>query len=217
MVECNDPRLLEKYMKKYRIQDMFSTPDLPFRLYRYEVGEMMNVIHPQEQYLKFIVEGRLGVDTVDEEGHLQRIAEDKAFVYYGEVEILGRSFSNHFHEVLDTVYCIELPWEPLRETLWNDLKFLQFLVKHMSKTIYNVTNDIEGIKDDVRSRLLHYLQTECPDGTFSGMEKTAKRLRCSRRQLQRVVCQFVEEGRLEKTGWGQYSLKKKVEPNRHGI
>ena len=127
MVECNDPKLLEKYMKKWGIRYFFSTPDLPFKLYRYEVGEMMNVPHPQEQYLKFIVEGSIGIDTVDSEGNLQRIAEERAFTYFGEVEILGRSFSNHFHEVLDTVYSIELPWEPLREVLWNDLKFLHFL------------------------------------------------------------------------------------------
>ena len=206
MVECNDPKLLEKYMKKWGIRDFFSTPDLPFKLYRYEVGEMMNVAHPQEKYLKFIVEGRLGVDTVDGEGNLHRIIEDKAFVYYGEVEILGYSFNNHFHEVLDTVYTVELPWEPLREVLWNDLKFMQFLVTHMSKSIYNATNDIEGFNDDVQSRLLHYIKTECPDGTFSGMELTAKRLRCSRRQLQRIVSELVEEGKLVKTGWGAYGI-----------
>ena len=108
--------------------------------------------------------------------------------------------------MLDTVYTIELPWEPLREVLWNDLKFLQFLVTHMSKSIYNATNDIEGVNDDVQSRLLHYIRTECPNGSFSGMELTAKRLRCSRRQLRRIVSQLVEEGKLVKTGWGAYTL-----------
>lgn len=205
MVECKDPELLEKYMEKYGIRELFSTEGLPFRLYRYEVGEQMNVLHPQEQYLKFIVEGRIGVDTVGRDGSLRRIAEDTAFVYFGEVEILGRSFNNHFHEVLETVYSIELPWGPLREVLWNDLKFLQFLVKHMSRTIYIATNSMEESSEDIRSRLLLYIKHECKDGTFSGMEATAKRLRCSRRQLQRVVSQLVEEGALQKTGWGTYS------------
>ena len=207
MVECNDPKLLEKYMKKYHIRENFSTPGLPFKLYRYEVGEMMNILHPQEQYLKFIVEGRLGVDTVDSDGNLQRIVEETAFVYFGEVEILGRSFSNHFHEVLETVYSIELPWEPLRETLWNDLKFLQFLVKHMSRTIYVATNCMEEATEDVQSKLLRYIRTECENNSFSGMEATAKRLRCSRRQLQRVVSLLVEQGVLIKTGWGAYAIK----------
>lgn len=207
MVECNDPKLLEEYMKKYRIRENFSTPNLPFKLYRYEVGDMMNILHPQEQYLKFIVDGRLGVDTVDSEGKLQRIIEETAFVYFGEVEILGRSFSNHFHEVLETVYSIELPWEPLRETLWNDLKFLQFLVKHMSRTIYVATNSMEASSEDVQTKLLRYIRTECEEQTFSGMEATAKRLRCSRRQLQRVVSLLVEQGVLIKTGWGAYAMK----------
>lgn len=206
MIECNDPALLEKYMKKYAIQDFFSTPELPFKLYRYDVGDMMNVLHPQEQYLKFIVDGRIGVDTIDDEGDLQRIIEEKAFTYFGEVEILGRSFNNHYHTVLETVYSIELPWEPLRQVLWNDLKFLQFLVRHMSRTIYIATNSMEGATDNVEKRLIHYLSTECPDRTFSGMEASAKRLRCSRRQLQRVVRQLTEAGRLKKTGWGQYTL-----------
>jgi hypothetical protein len=207
MVECNDPKLLEKYMKKYHIQENFSTPGLPFKLYRYEVGEMMNILHPQEQYLKFIVDGRLGVDTVDSEGNLQRIVEEKAFVYFGEVEILGRSFSNHFHEVLETVYSIELPWEPLREILWNDLKFLQFLVKHMSRSLFVATNCMEEAAEDVQSKLLRYIRTECEDQTFSGMEATAKRLRCSRRQLQRVVSLLVDQGVLVKIGWGTYTIK----------
>lgn len=206
MIECNDPKLMEAYLTKYRIRENFSTPDLPFRLYRYEVSELMNVLHPQEQYLKFIVDGRIGVDTVNPDGGLERIAEEKAFVYFGEVEILGRSFGNHFHEVLETVYSIELPWETLRETLWNDLKFLQFLVRHMSRTIYLATNSMEEASEDVRSKLLRYIKNECEHNTFSGMEATARRLRCSRRQLQRVTAQLIAEGILRKSGWGSYTL-----------
>ena len=209
MVECNDPKRMEAYMAKYGIRDIFSTENLPFRMYRYDVGDIMNVLHPQEQYLKFIVDGRIGVDTVDRDGNLQRIVEETAFVYFGEVEILGRSFSNHLHEVLETVYSIELPWEPLREILWNDLKFLQFLVKHMSRSLFIATNSMEASSDDVQSKLLRYIRDECRDLSFSGMEETAKRLRCSRRQLQRVVSQLVEEGILTKTGWGTYSQMKK--------
>lgn len=209
MIECNDGKLLAAYMEKYRIQDFFSTPDLPFKLYRYDVGELMNVLHPQEQYLKFIVDGRLGVDTVDSEGNLQRIVEETAFVYFGEVEILGRSFSNHFHEVLETVYSVELPWEPLRDTLWYDLKFLQFLVRHMSRSLFVATNCMEEATEDVQSKLLRYIKTGCENNTFSGMEATAKRLRCSRRQLQRVVAQLTAEGKLEKTGWGAYTWRGK--------
>lgn len=206
MVECNDPKLLEKYMKKYGIREMFSTPDLPFRLYRYEVGEMMNVAHPQDQYLKFVVAGRIAVEKLKSDGTTERLFEEKAFAFFGEAEICGHSFSDHSHEVVETTYCIELPLEPLRKVLWNDLKFMQYLVHRMSDSIYQATYIMEELTDDVQARLLRYLNTECPDRTFSGMELTAKRLRCSRRQLQRIVSQLVEEGVLYKTGWGSYAL-----------
>lgn len=209
MTECKDLRLLEHYLKKHKIRELFNTKDLPFRLYRYEVGEMMNVAHPQEQFLKFLVDGRVAMYCVNDNGDMQQLFEEKALAFWGEVEICGRSFANHYHEVVKTAYCIELPLEPLRDILWNDLRFMQYLVSRMSESIYLATGMMEVMTESLETRLIHYLKHSCGDGTMSGMELTAKRLQCSRRQLQRVVYRLIEEGRLEKTGRGRYSLKKK--------
>ena len=206
MVECSDPRLMEKYMKKYGIREKFSTPDLPFRLYRYEVGEMMNVLHPQEQYLKFLVSGCVAVEKIESDGTTKLLFEEKAFSFFGEAEICGHSFSDHSHEVLETAYCIELPLEPFRKILWSDIKFMQYLVTRMSESIFYATFAFETFSDDTETRLLKYIQN-CPGQTVSGMELTAKRLRCSRRQLQRIVSKLVDEGTLAKSGWGTYSFK----------
>ncbi len=206
MTECLDPGLLEKYLKKYKLRELFDTKDLPFRLYRYEVGEMMNIAHPQEQYLKFLVDGCVAMYTVSIDGSVKQLLEEKAPAFWGEVEICGRSFSNHYHEVLKTAYCIELPLEPLRDILWNDLTFMQYLVGRMSESIYLATGIIENMTDDLETRLLYHLRHNCPDKTMSGMESTAQYLQCSRRQLQRVVKKLTDNGQLEKNGWGTYSL-----------
>lgn len=205
MVECKDAKMLNRYIEKYNIRELFSTPNLPFRLYRYDAGEYMNISHSQEQYLKFVVDGKLAVEKMNDDGTAQRLFEEKAFAFFGEAEICGYGFSDHYHEVLETVYCIELPLKPLKEVLWNDLKFMQYLVKRMSGSIYLSTLMMEESGDDISTRLLRYARG-CPNQTFSGMEQTAKRLRCSRRQLQRVVSQMVEEGKLEKIGWGTYRI-----------
>ena len=206
MREINDIRLLEKYMKKYEFQNLFSTQNLPFRLYCYEVGEFLNVMHPQEEYLKFLVQGRVAVDKIDDEGNLHRLFEESAFDFFGEAEICGHNFSNHWHEVIETAYCIELPLEPYRNVLWNDLKFMQYMVSRMSESIYVATAMMEGIRDDIESRLLTYVKNYCTDNTFTGIELTAKRIRCSKRQLLRVISRLVEEQCLEKIGRGTYRI-----------
>ena len=53
---------------------------------------------------------------------------------------------------------------------------------------------------------LAYLSTRCPDQTFSGVEKMAMQLHCSRRQLQRVLKKLLTEGKLVKLSKGRYRL-----------
>ena len=57
MREIRDPELLEHYIRTYHIRSFFDTQDLPFRLYEYAPGEMINVVHPLEESIKFFVEG----------------------------------------------------------------------------------------------------------------------------------------------------------------
>ena len=45
MIEITDKNLLEVYLNKYNIRSIFSSGDIPFKLYRYDVGEMMNISH----------------------------------------------------------------------------------------------------------------------------------------------------------------------------
>ena len=209
MIEITDKKELHKYLNKYHIPDLFETKNLPFKLYRYEVGEMMNHSHPQEQYIKFLVDGVVASDELDVDGNIKRLFEEKALAFWGEVEIGGHSFSNHFHEVVETAYCIELPLEPYRDILLNDICFLQYLVQRMSNSIYTATLMLSYMNYSIEDRLIYHMKYVCPNHTFSGMELTAKRLQCSRRQLQRVVNHLMKEKTVKKTGWGQYSLHEK--------
>ena len=206
MTEIKEPEIIEKYLSKYNIRGLFDTPNLPFQLIRYETGEMVNQYRPQEKYLKFIVEGTVAADELDIYGNTKRLMIESDLAFWGEVEICGRSFPNHLHEALETLYCIELPLEPLRDILFQDLKFMQYLVTRMSYSIYMLTNTIAYVNYSIEDRLIYYAKYMCPNHTFSGMELTAKNLQCSRRQLQRVINKLLTENRLIKTGWGTYQL-----------
>ena len=206
MVEIKDQKEIEKYLNKHNIRDLFDTKDLPFQLIRYEAGEIVDLYRPQEKYLKFIVEGSVAADEIDIHGNTKRLMIESDLAFWGEVEICGRSFPNHVREAIGTLYCIELPIEPLRDILFQDLKFMQYLVTRMSYSIYSLTNTIAYINYDIEDRLIYYAKYMCPNHTFSGMELTAKNLQCSRRQLQRVISKLLDENKLIKIGWGTYQL-----------
>lgn len=57
MRQIQDLRQVERCLTHYHIREMFDTPDLPFRLYEYAPGEMLNILHPPAEYLKLIVKG----------------------------------------------------------------------------------------------------------------------------------------------------------------
>ena len=209
MIEIKDPTEIEKYLSKHNIQDLFDTQNLPFQLIRYEDGEIVDLYRPQEKYLKFIVEGAVAADEIDIHGNTKRLMVESDLAFWGEVEICGRSFPNHVREAIGTLYCIELPLEPLRDILFQDLKFMQYLVTRMSYSIYMLTNTIAYINYDIEDRLIYYAKYMCPNHTFSGMELTAKNLQCSRRQLQRVINKLLDEDKLIKIGWGTYQLIEK--------
>lgn len=210
MIEIKDPTEIEKYLSKHNIQDLFDTQNLPFQLIRYEDGEIVDLYRPQEKYLKFIVEGAVAADEIDIHGNTKRLMVESDLAFWGEVEICGRSFPNHVREAIGTLYCIELPLEPLRDILFQDLKFMQYLVIRMSYSIYMLTNTIAYINYDIEDRLIYYAKYMCPNHTFSGMELTAKNLQCSRRQLQRVINKLLDEDKLIKIGWGTYQLIEKI-------
>ena len=206
MQEIKDPKEIEKYLNKHKIRELFDTKDLPFQLIRYEAGELVDQYRPQEKYLKFIVEGTVAADEIDIHGNTKRLMVESDLAFWGEVELCGRSFPNHLREALETLYCIELPLEPLRDILFQDLKFMKYLVTRMSYSIYMLTNTIAYMNYSIEDRLIYYAKYMCQNHTFSGMELTAKNLQCSRRQLQRVINKLLDENKLIKIGWGTYQL-----------
>ena len=142
MKEIKDTHLLNTYLNQYKILDIFDNPDLPFRLYSYEPGEIMNYTHPLENYLKFIVCGEISLYSIQEDGE-QFIAYQGEFCgLIGDLEFCGLESDNRYQEALTTVYSIELPLSEVRQKLLNDNRFLRYLLYFITKRHNN------GLKKD---------------------------------------------------------------------
>ena len=205
MREIRDSALLKHYIRKYHIRSFFDTPDLPFRLYEYDPGEMINVVHPMEESIKFIVAGVFDHYTVQEDGTPYLISHCDGFGFMGDLAFCRRQPPGRYQEVMETVRAVELPLEAYRGILENDNRFLRFLLDTMAQRM-TMSMDIRLDMHSAEESLLAYLRWRCPDHTITNITETAFHLNYSRRQLQRALKALTENGTLLKTGKGCYRL-----------
>jgi len=205
MHEIQDKKLLQHYLEKYEILQFFDTPDLPFRLYCYEPGEMMNILRPTREYLKFVVEGSFDLYAVRLDGTRHMVYHSDGFCFLGDLEFCGKQAGLRYQEVTRRVYTVELPLEPLRLQLQQDVRFLNYLLDVMSTKFAGTSMDMIAFSD-MREALLYYIRYQCPERTITNVGETAFRLNYSLRQTQRVLRELTQQGVLRKTGKGRYTL-----------
>lgn len=205
MREIRDPELLEHYLRKYHIRSFFDTPALPFRLYEYEPGELLNVIHPVEESIKFIVEGVFDHYLIQEDGTPYLIAHCDGFGFLGDLAFCCRQPKNRYQEVLEPLRAVELPLEALRSTLENDNRFLRFLIDTMAQRM-TLSLNTRICDTSAEHAILAYLRWRCPNQTITNVSEAAFHTNFSRRQVQRVLKELTEKGLLTRTKKGCYQL-----------
>lgn len=206
MKEIKDQNLLNSYLQQYKIPELFDTLNLPFQLYEYEAGELMNYKRPLDKYLKFIVSGEISLYTIMEDGDQFTAFQGPHIGLLGDLELCGVKFENNYQEALTTVHSIELPLSKIRSQILNDNTFLRYLLYRIVKRHVQMTKPELIHSTSVEKRLLHYLEYESINHSFSGVEAMAFRLRCSRSQVQRALKTLIKKELIVKTGKGKYTL-----------
>lgn len=205
MREIQDGALLRQYLNQFQIESFFDTENLPFRLYEYAPGEMMNLSHPSDDYLKFVVEGVFDHYTVQEDGTKFMIHHCEGFGFLGDLAFCGVHPQGRYQQVLETVRAIELPLDPLRDTLEQDNRFLRFLLHTMARRMplsLHYRSDLPGAEQ----ALIAYMRWVCPEHTIHNVTAAAEHLNYSRRQLQRVLKSLMDRNILVRLGKGRYKL-----------
>lgn len=205
MKRIQDEVLLNSYLERYQIKKIFDTKELPFQLYQYDKGEILNNIHNASAFLQFVVEGTIRIYSVREDGGYYPVCLVDEFTLFGDVEFCEEVSLPMVVEATRCVTCVEIPLYECREVLLRDNTFLRFLLHSVVHKMALFVRS-EASFSSLEEKLLHYMQAECPGQCFQGVEKTASRLRCSRRQLQRLLKSLMEQNLIEKTGKGKYRL-----------
>lgn len=96
----------------------------------------------------------------------------------------------------------------------SDLKFLHTLLRSYREKL-RLFALVDTPARNTEQRVLLYLEKISPAHSLEGITGAVLQLRCSRRQLQRVLSKLCAEGKVIKTGKGRYQLA--GESDRKGI
>ena len=193
---------------KTDIKSCFSSENLNFLLYKYKKGEMMTSPHKKLNEILFAAQGTVRIYGIKSTGDLFPVNQQKAPIILGDIEFSQKGNPPFYTEAVTDVICLALPLEPYENTLHSDVKFLNTLLKSYGEKL-RLFAFVDAASDTIEERVMLYLKNISPEGEINGIEGAVLKLRCSRRQLQRVLKKLCEKGSLEKIGKGRYRLSSK--------
>lgn len=201
-----DPKQVAKWKQKAKIDDTFHTEALDFYLCHYDSGELLCTPHDGLKDIHFVVEGKIKIYSIHEDGSLSTVSLESPPVILGDIEYVIDSFSTLFVEAHTEVISLVLPVNRYRSILDQDPGFLRMILSSVAHK-FTLFSSMHNQSIDVEERVLMYMETFCKDGILSGIEEATVQLHCSRRQLQRVLKKLCENNQIEKLGKGTYRLR----------
>ncbi len=205
MERIKDLNEINRILEKFKIQQYFDTPNLIFSVRKYNKGEFLKHPLDNNDVFQFVVEGNVNIYFIRENGTIYFIKQDKDFFTLGDMEFLESTITPVYVEALEDVTSITISLTQYRDQLLNDNKFLKLIIKSLSQIVHEITNN-NANDSPLPERILNHMKYDCMNGILQGLEKTAFRLNCSNRQLQRILNQFQEKGIVKKIGKGKYQL-----------
>lgn len=205
MEKIYEKETVDRWLKIACLSEQFNTDNLNFFGVKYRQGEFLSEPQKPVKHFQFLVTGSVALYYLDENGTRRNLTVTDGGGLLGDMEFAVESEPVFYTEAVTPVTVLALPMEENRDRLEKDCRFLMYLLRQNLR-IKAFTSYKTVILPRLEERLIYYLQNECPCRTMRGMENTAVKLQCSRRQLQRVVRSLEERGRIAKQGRGCYRL-----------
>lgn len=199
MVIINNAERMERYCEKYEIHSHFSNWELLEKeLVRYSKGEFIVPYGERSDKLIILVSGSVKFSCIADNYEEYFFFNARNEGLFGEVEYVMDIPSITQSEVLEESECILIPIQRNRSLLDQDLKFQRFLT-HVLAQKYNDMRrnyvDVEsfGLEERFARYLLSRNEEELRD-----LKQVSAAIRCSYRQLLRIIKKFCENGYLER-------------------
>ncbi len=205
MEEIRDPNRIEKLMENSRINTKLKLTGIEARVYRYCKGELITSPEKPLADVLFPVSGRAVIYGIRTGGTSFPVSDVKKGDVIGEMEFVDMVETPLFVEVKQTMECIAISSTKYRSQLSEDCIFLHTLLDSFSSKFRRIL-ETEGEAGDTEERVMNYMENIAPSHEIKDISNIVYTLRCSRRQLQRVLRALTEQGKIERIGRGHYKL-----------
>ena len=205
MEKIYDPRAVENWVEKSRYRLELEGWKSQLLLFHYEKGELVTAPMPEEQWFQVVVQGSLNIYFIRDDGGCYSLSTGKTNYILGDMDLFHSSMSSVYTEAAEPLLCLALSIDRNREELLADNLFLQMICRSLTEKMAAITA-LDAAPGSLCERVLSYMRYKCPGGMLKGLEKEAFHLHCSARQLQRILNQLEQQGKVTKVGKGAYSL-----------
>lgn len=202
-----DQTILSELCREAGLDSMFDPTRIGFFGCEYKKGEYLCQPCEEEQYFQVVVSGEVSIYHIRDDGTKYSLAQGSGIFVLGDLEFYRPSPSLFFAEALAETVSIAVPLTQYRDTLKKDVRFLNFLVDVLSQKLFTIARS-DAASTTLKERVLNHLKYHCENGLMCGLEKNAFQLRCSSRQLLRVMTGLEQQGYVKKCGKGKYILIK---------
>jgi len=202
--------LLETMTSDGTIRNHFSDWDrLEKKLVLYRKGEIVVEYGDETDKLFLLLKGTIRFTSQNDDYEEYFFFDATNDGLFGEVEYVLHIPSITQSQAMNNCYCVEIPVRRNRELLDSDIRFQTFVSRVLAKKYNDLrlsSVDIETYS--VRTRVIRYLLRETSQNRIRNLGLIAKTLKCSYRQLIRVLQDFCAKGWIEHgNSKGVYLLK----------
>lgn len=201
MKKIYDQNLINKKIEQYQIKQYFNN-QYPFFLMEYEKGETIVSPLQETDYFQFVLEGTISIYFIDREGKQTMVCQNGQLGILGDLEFVDDTKPMFFAEAKTNILTLALSLQECKDKLNQDISFLHLILESIAKKLKQSSSS-QFIHSIVEERLMAYLNYY---GEITHIGQLAISFHCSRRQIQRVLKMYLDQGIIVKEKKGVYKL-----------
>ena len=207
MVKIDNHSLLNSYILKYKINDLFENDMTEhMQLVKFEKNETILMAGEELEYIYLHVRGIASIQTALENGKSLLLRFSTPLTALGDVEIIESKKVQRTVKAENECIFIRISVKSIHNRCYNDPKFLRYLISEMSFKICGISKSAPiNLLYPLKERLMSYL-ISLEDGADTSkdgirtykIKEMSELLGTSYRHLNRTISELIDEGIVER-------------------